>query len=151
MIAKPQTPRCQARSRTNRIGSSDGHGAVDETYTAVAHQSVALHEMRHGGRQNLDTRQYRIERCRKGVAAARDRRADHHDPVSERIFIGLTIQDIARADCANGAGRAIEAQRKRISAISARRHIANGDFVFSQSRIACMATETVRSGNDGMI
>src|SRR3954470_519237 len=90
---------------------NDSHGGIDETNMPVTHEAIAFHQMSDGGRQNLDTRQYRIKGARKCVATARHRRADYDNLVANRIFLDIAVQDLTRADRANSAAGAIKAKR----------------------------------------
>ena len=151
MRANPSTLRCQARSRTKRIGRTMATAASTRRTRSVAHQAVAVHQMRDRGCQHLDARQNRIEGGGKGIAAPCHRRADHDDPVAHRLFCDPAVQDIAGADGANGAARAIEAERKGISARPCSiGHASELDSVSVEERGRVFrAMEAARSGNDG--
>ena len=104
-------PPCQQTHQQQR--QQHRRDRVNRTRRTVAPDSVTGRQLRGRGRDELETRQHRIERRGKHVAAAGHGHADHDDAVLERCRRDVAIQQRGRAD---GRHRALLGRRMQAAA-----------------------------------
>ena len=105
-----------------------GNHAVCEAYGRIPQHAVTGYQMRDRRRNDFHARHQGIERRRKEISAAGDRRPEHNNSIPDRIRSNLARQRRNRTDRPDGAALTIKRYRENMIDVGG-----NGSFAEHQT------------------